>query len=302
MNAKSGRKRGLGMGLSALMGGADADGDVQSPDLEISPTSTLPVEHLRPSPYQPRRYFADDEIEALAQSIRSQGLVQPLVVRPVEGPGAGYEIVAGERRWRAAQRAGLHDVPVIVRELSDQQALELALIENVQRQDLTAIEEATAYRRLIDEFGHTQDALARALGKSRSHVANTLRLLHLPDSVRAMLERGELSAGHARALLACDEPERIAGQVAAAGLNVRQTEELVRRAAAGTVTSPPSKSRPRDVNITALEQDLRSRLGLRVDIKPKGRQGGVISFAYSTLDQLDGLLRRFDRESTGGDA
>ncbi|WGF87342.1 ParB/RepB/Spo0J family partition protein [Marinivivus vitaminiproducens] len=292
MTAKAGRKRGLGMGLSALMGGADAD--IETGGSEAPPPSTLPIEHLRPSPHQPRRYFADDEIEALAQSIRSQGLVQPLVVRP---SGTSFEIVAGERRWRAAQRAGLHDVPVVIRELNDQQALELALIENVQRQDLTPIEEASAYRRLIDDFGHTQDALARALGKSRSHVANTLRLLHLPEPIRAMMERGELSAGHARALLACDEPERIAQQVVAGGLNVRQTEDLVRRAAAGTTTRPPVAARPRDVNITTLEQDLRSRLGLRVDIKPKGRQGGVISFAYSTLDQLDGLLRRIEREA-----
>lgn len=290
------RKRGLGMGLSALLG-TDALAEDAGADGAPGAVERMPIERLRPSPLQPRRHFDHEELEALAASIRARGLIQPIVVRRAPGPASAgdHEIVAGERRWRACQLAGLHEAPVVVRELSDKEALELALIENVQRRDLSALEEADAYRRLIDEFGHGQEALGAALGKSRSHVANTLRLLGLPEAVRRMVEAGELTAGHARALLATDEPERLAKEVATRGLSVRQTEELVRKAAAGPAAA--NGARARDANVASLESDLRARLGLKVEIKPRGK-GGVISFGYTTSDQLDGLLRRINEGGT----
>ena len=192
-------------------------------------SQNVPIEFLRPSPLQPRRRFDEAELEALADSIRERGILQPLLVRPAASGAAGYEIVAGERRWRAAQRAGLHEVPAVVRELSDQETLELALVENLQRADLSPLEEAQAFRRLIDEFGHTQEELATGVGKSRSHVANTLRLLALPAAVQALVEDGSLTAGHARALIGCADAERLARAVIERGLNVRETEALVRR-------------------------------------------------------------------------
>jgi ParB family chromosome partitioning protein len=277
-----GRRRGLGMGLSALLGTSE---DLPPPAGE-SP-SRVPIEFLEPSPLQPRRSFAENELEALADSIRAKGVMQPLLVRPAGESGTRYEIVAGERRWRAAQLAGLHELPVLVRTLSDRETLEVALIENVQRQDLSPLEEAEGYRRLIDDFGHTQDALAGAVGKSRSHIANLLRLLGLPEQVRRMLEEGALSAGHARALLCAGEPEALARSVVARGLNVRQTEALVRTEslrAAG-----PGKGE-RDPNTATLERDLSARLGLKVSIKAKGG-GGTLSIAFGSSDQLDGLIR-----------
>jgi ParB family chromosome partitioning protein len=268
------------MGLSALLGGApDLLGDGGRPDAQH-----VPIEFLRPSPVQPRRRFGEAELEGLARSIRDQGVLQPLLVRPAAG-AAGYEIVAGERRWRAAQRAGLHELPVVVRELSDRAALELALVENLQRQDLGPLEEAEAYRRLIEEFGHSQEELGRALGRSRSHIANMMRLLGLPPAVRAMVEDGSLSAGHARALLAATAPERLALKVATEGLSVRQTEALVRRSNAG----PPRPAS--DADIAMLERDLSQRLGLRVAIRRSGR-GGSVTLRFSRLEQLDALLRR----------
>jgi ParB family transcriptional regulator, chromosome partitioning protein len=282
------RRRGLGMGLQALLGGdasllreADAPGQ-QAP-------RSVGVAFLRPSRFQPRRQFDAVEMEALAASIRAKGVIQPLLVRRIGDAGEGYEIVAGERRWRAAQAAGLHEVPVVVREMSDGDALEAALIENIQRADLNPIEEAMGYRRLLDEFGHTQEELAKVVGRSRSHVANTMRLLALPEEVREMVESGRLSAGHARALIGAADPIALAREVLARGLNVRQTEALARAA----VESPPPPRPPRgvDPNIESLERDLSERLGLRVSLRAKGR-GGVLRIAYSSLDQLDGLLRR----------
>lgn len=277
-----GRRRGLGMGLSALLGTSE---DLPPPVGETP--SRVPIEFLEPSPLQPRRSFAENELAALADSIRAKGVMQPLLVRPAGDSGTRYEIVAGERRWRAAQLAGLHELPVLVRTLSDRETLEVALIENVQRQDLSPLEEAEGYRRLIDDFGHTQDALAGAVGKSRSHIANLLRLLGLPEEVRGMLEQGALSAGHARALLCARAPEALARSVVARGLNVRQTEALVRtesmRAAA------PRKAEP-DPNTATLERDLSARLGLKVRIKAKGG-GGTLSIAFGSSDQLDGLIR-----------
>lgn len=285
-DSKAARKRGLGMGLSALLGGPDA--------LTAEPVragvQTVPVELLHASPLQPRRRFDEDELVALADSVREKGVLQPLLVRPAtSGPGS-YEIVAGERRWRAAQLAGLHELPVVVRPLSDRETLEVALIENLQRTDLSPLEEAQGFRRLIDEFGHSQEELAAAIGKSRSHVANTLRLLGLPAAVQAMVQEGNLTAGHARALLGAPEPERLARQVIQQGLSVRETEELVRRE-----TARPRQSRGRrpdvDPNIKDLQDQLTTRLGLEVGIRA-ARQGGFVTIRFHDLDQLDGLVRR----------
>jgi ParB family chromosome partitioning protein len=279
------RRRGLGMGLSALLG----TGTETWPEPAAGTGRTVPIEHLRPSPFQPRRCFGEDDLEALTASIRVRGVMQPLLVRGDADGGTGQlEIVAGERRWRAAQRAGLHELPVIVLRLSDREALEVALVENVQRQDLSPLEEAEGYRRLIDEFGHTQEELASVLGKSRSHLANLLRLLGLPEAVRRMLEAGELSAGHARALLTAADPLRLAKAVVAQGLNVRQTEKLVQ-----TDASSPARraNATKDPNTRALERDLAGRLGLDVAIRPKG-SGGSLTIAYRTLDQLEDLIRR----------
>jgi ParB family chromosome partitioning protein len=268
------------MGLAALLGGGP-ELLAEAPRLEAQ---LVPTELLRPSGLQPRRRFAEAELDGLARSIRERGVLQPLLVRPAAG-AAGYEIVAGERRWRAAQRAGLHELPVVARVLDDRAALELALVENLQREDLGPLEEAAAYRRLIDELGHTQEALAEALGRSRSHIANTLRLLALPPAVRAMLDDGSLSAGHGRALLAAAEPERLALKVVVDGLNVRQTEALARRSAA------PLRPPAADPDLAMLERDLAERLGLRVAIRRSGR-GGSITLRFSRPEQLERLLRR----------
>jgi ParB family chromosome partitioning protein len=255
----------------------------------------VPVEFLRPSPVQPRRHFGEEELEALAASLREHGVLQPLRVRPAARGGAGYEIVAGERRWRAAQRAGLHEVPVVVRELGDREALELALVENVQRADLSPLEEAEAFRRLIDEFGHTQEVLAEAVGKSRSHVANTLRLLGLPPALREMLGDGRLTAGHARALLGSAEPERVAALVAEKDLNVRQTEELVRREAEQRPAPAPRAGgrEERSADVADLERQLTASLGLEVGMRSRGRgRGGVLTIRWRDEDQLSLLLGR----------
>ena len=286
-DAKAQRRRGLGMGLSALLGGGP---EGYASEGERVVTQSVPIEFLRASPFQPRRSFDEAELEALADSIREKGILQPLLVRPCASGAAGYEIVAGERRWRAAQRAGLHEVPAVVRTLSDQETLELALIENIQRSDLSPLDEAQAFRRLIDEFGHTQDELATAIGKSRSHIANTLRLLALPAAVQALMDGGSLSAGHARALLGSQEPERLARLVSERQLNVRETEELVRREAARPRQARP-RGRAEDPHVRELEERLTSSLGLEVGIRAKGK-GGMLTIHYHDLDQLDGLIRR----------
>ena len=277
-------RRQLGRGLAALFG--DADG--------VSPADPagqrcVPIELIRPGVFQPRRRFAEAELEALAQSIREKGILQPLLVRPLAGEEADFELVAGERRWRAAQRLGLHDVPVIVRSITDSEALEIALVENLQRENLSPLEEAEAYSRLMEEFGRSQANLAEAVGKSRSHVANTVRLLSLPAPVRRRLDEGELSAGHARALLAATDPAALAEEVVRRGLNVRATERLVQRRS----EIPALKRRPRDADTVALERELGALLGLRVALEPKKR-GGALTLHYASLDQLDrvlGLLR-----------
>jgi ParB family chromosome partitioning protein len=286
----------LGRGLAALFGevgtrlsgepGGARPGGAQPLGAQI-----VPIEAIRPSPFQPRRRFAEAELDELAQSIREKGIVQPLLVRPIADAAADFELVAGERRWRAAQLVGLHEVPVVIRPLGDSEALEIALVENLQREDLSPLEEAEAYSRLTREFGRSQAGLAEAVGKSRSHVANTLRLLALPAPVRKSLEEGALSAGHARALLGAPDPAALAVEVMRRGLNVRATETLVRRRAA---EPQPRKRSTRDADTVALEQELSVMLGLRVTLAPK-RRGGSLTLHYASLDQLDRvmvLLRR----------
>ena len=281
------RKRGLGRGLSALLG--DETEDYATLD-RVRLSKTVPIELLHPGDAQPRRHFDDDAIAALITSIREKGVLQPLLVRRHPAQTNEYEIVAGERRWRAAQGAGLTEVPVVIKELDDSEALELALIENVQREDLTAVEEAEGYQRLMEEFGHTQEALSQVIGKSRSHIANLLRLLTLPDLVQEMVNDGRLSAGHARALINTEAPSVWAELIVARGLSVRQTEQMVKKSAAA---GPKAALAPavRDPNIVALENDLSQLLGLKVLIKTKG-EGGTLDIAYATLEQLDDVLHR----------
>ncbi len=293
-------KRGLGRGLSALLGEpvsvATKGGVAASAAVEgaaAGGVKTLPVEFLRPGKYQPRMHFDQAAIDDLTQSVKEKGVIQPLLVRQLAENS--YEIIAGERRWRAAQAAMLHEVPVVVRELDDAEALELALIENLQRQDLTPLEEAEGFRRLMDEFQHTQEALARVLGKSRSHVANMIRLLGLPDPVKRMMDEGSLSAGHARALLTAEDPIGLAKQVVERGLNVRQTEKLAQEAAgavgsAGRTTTKADKPE-KDADVIALERSLSNLIGLQVTITQQLR-GGELSIHYNTLDQLDEVISR----------
>ena len=282
---------GLGRGLSALLGDSLAEAPIAgAPEGGGSGVRMLPVSSLVPDPNQPRRHFDEEALDELAKSIQARGLIQPIFVRP---HGHSYQIVAGERRWRAAQRARLHEVPVIVRELSDADTLEIALIENIQRQDLNAIEEAEGYARLIAEFGHTQEVLGRIVHKSRSHVANLLRLLELPQSVRQMVVDGSLDMGHARALIGAPDPDKLAREVVAKGLSVRDTERLARAAKPGT--SRKGEAPTRDADILALERQLGDVLGLNVKIN-HGAKGGTLTLAYSTLDQLDMVCQRLTGE------
>ena len=276
------RRRGLGRGLSALLGEEDA-----AP--EAAPR-TMRIDQLRPGRYQPRHQFDTAGIEALAQSIREKGVLQPLLVRRHPGLADAFEIVAGERRWRAAQLAQLHEVPVLLREIDDREALEIALVENLQRQDLSALEEAQAYQRLLDEFSHTQEAVAQAVGKSRSHVANTLRLLDLPAPVKQLLDEGKLTAGHARALLGAGDPLGLAAEVVRRGLNVRQVERLAKRSQAKPVQKA---GREKDADTRSVEHELTLALGMTVRIDPahNGR-AGTVSIAYQSLDQLGELIVR----------
>lgn len=275
----------LGRGLSALLGENTPAATAPATERQAR---TLPIGQISPAPFQPRRRFDDEALHALADSIRENGILQPILVRPRPGHPADYEIVAGERRWRAAQIAQLHDVPVQIRELSDREALEIALVENVQRQDLSPLEEAEGYRRLLDEFGNTQDDLARRVGKSRSHITNSIRLLGLPETVRKHLEEDKLTAGHARALLNATDPAALAILVMARGLNVRQTERLVKANQGGVRLRA---RREKDADTRALERDLTSRLGLTVSIDPHG-EGGTVVIRYRTLEQLDLVSQR----------
>jgi len=288
--SEEGNRR-LGRGLSALLGQENAD--YASLD-RVRTSKMVPIEHLQPGSVQPRRHFGDAELKSLAESIRANGILQPILVRRRANSPSNYEIVAGERRWRAAQLANLHEVPVVIRELEDREALEIALVENLQRENLSPIEEAEGYRRLMEEFKNTQETLAEHVGKSRSHVANTLRLLSLPEEIRGMLDRGELSAGHARPLLTAPDALELAKRVVAEGLSVRETERLA--LAVKALKREKKAPKARDADTIALERDLSNLLGLKVSIAFDG-SGGTLAIKYKTLEQLDGLLQRLTKSA-----
>lgn len=281
-------KKKLGRGLSALLG--DTGADYASLD-QVRSAKPVAIELLHPGRYQPRHYMNQDAVEALADSIRDKGVLQPLLVRRhPEDPNA-FEIIAGERRWRAAQLAKLHEVPVIIKDFDDQTTLEVAVIENVQREDLSAIEEADAYQRLMDEFDHTQEDVSALVGKSRSHVANTLRLLSLEPKIRKLIEEGLLSAGHARTLIGVENGYRIAQQIIERNLSVREAELMARQKSEGTKPKKKAAPKSKDVDTIALERDLTNTLGLGVTIDGKGEKG-ALKIAYENLDQLDMLIDR----------
>jgi len=288
-----GKRQGLGRGLSALLGEDVVDyatGDVARGRKDV------PVERLRPGRHQPRRKFDDEEAAALANSVREHGVLQPIIVRRIDGKVDGaetFEIVAGERRWRAAQEAQLHQVPVVIKELSDTNVLEVALIENLQREDLSPLEEAGGYQRMMEEFGHTQERVARSIGRSRSHLANRLRLLTLPDTVKEMLDDGRLSAGHARALVGLEDAEKLAKRIVNNGLSVRQAERLANGGGASRFgKSSTGEAVPKNADTLALEKDISAAVGLPMTIHHKGQTGGHVRIAYSTLEQLDDICRR----------
>ncbi len=305
----------LGRGLSALFGDSDAGYQPPPAPAALRPAATerggtgnrqLPVTWLQPGKFQPRKFFDQTSLDELADSIREHGVLQPLLVRPIGTEK--YEIIAGERRWRAAQAAGVHEVPVVVRELSDEKALEISIIENIQRQDISALEEADAYQRLIAEFHYTQEKLAKIIGKSRSHIANTMRLSNLPDNVKALLNEGAISAGHARALLVAEDPLGLAQEIIRDKLSVREVEARVRKPvpeadhqslvaelANATTTSHVRQSTivtTLDANTLALERDLTNALGLKVNLNAHSDGSGAITIAYKTLDQLEDLLQK----------
>jgi ParB family transcriptional regulator, chromosome partitioning protein len=285
MNANPDRPRGLGRGLSALIG--DEAAAVKGEPVAKKDLRSLPVAFLQPGRFQPRKTFDEQPLTDLAASIREKGVLSPILVRPIGTDR--YEIVAGERRWRAAQIAKLHDVPVVVRELADDQALEIAIIENVQRTDLNVIEEGAAYEELITRFGRTQEEVAREVGKSRPHVANTIRLLRLPEAVKAWIREGKLTAGHARTLLAEADPEARARELIAGGMTVRQAEQR------SVSKKKPGGKLTKDPNIADLETSISNRLGLKVQIIHKGDKGGEMKISYKTLEQLDELTRRLSK-------
>ena len=303
------RSRGLGRGLSALLGEGDAvdaardmEGAEGSASRGSSVVRIIPIELIEPNPDQPRKTFNEAELAELAESIAEKGLLQPLLVRPMEGRTERYQIVAGERRWRAAQRARLHEAPCVVRELTDRETLEIAIVENVQRSDLNAVEEARAFRQLVETFGHTQEDVARAVGKSRAHVANTLRLLALPSVVLDRLAAGEISAGHARAVATAPDPAALVDEIVSKGLSVRAAESLARKTAGrserkGGPTPPPPLEK--DADTRALEADLAARLGLEVEILHRGERG-ELRIQYASLEQLDEVCRRLSQDAHSG--
>ncbi len=294
MADKQDRKRGLGRGLSALM--ADVAETETAAARGTAAERLVPIERISPNPDQPRKRFDQTELDDLAASIKEKGIIQPLIVRTRDD--GSFEIVAGERRWRASQIAKLHELPVIVRSFTDVEVLEVAIIENIQRADLNSVEEAAGYRQLMDKFGHTQEKMAEALGKSRSHIANLLRLLNLPEPVLEMLRAGELSAGHARALVPADDPLKLAKQIIKGGLSVRATEALVKKDQAGTGDNIFSKDSPKlkvekDADTKALEGDLSANLGMKVELSHKpGQEAGQMIVHYRSLDDLDELCRK----------
>ena len=301
--ADNSAKNRLGRGLAALIGDVDIAPKPGLQPVEMKADIMAPIELVRANPNNPRRLFLDSELQDLTQSIAEHGIVQPILVRSISGVdlgGAKYEIIAGERRWRAAQKAGLHDIPILIREVEDRQALEIAIIENVQRTDLNAVEEASGYRQLMSEYDYSQKDLAQIIGKSRSHVANTLRLLKLPPNVREMITSGELSAGHARTLITSDDPLTLAKLIIKDGLSVRQAETLAQAPANAPVdletksaksdNSPPNRS----ADILALENRLRDVLGLKVSVSFKKNGSGDVRVHYKDLEQLDDICRRLE--------
>ncbi|MCK0141358.1 ParB/RepB/Spo0J family partition protein [Aliiroseovarius sp. F20344] len=288
--SKSQKNRGLGRGLSALM--ADVAVEEPTKDASSEPRRAdmmVPIEKISPNPEQPRRTFTQEQLDDLAASIKEKGVIQPLIVRPKPQSDDEYEIVAGERRWRASQMAKLHQVPVVIREYNDTEALEVAIIENIQRADLNAIEEAAGYRDLMDRFGHTQEKVSEALGKSRSYIANLLRLLNLPGDVQAFVRDGKLSAGHARTLVTAENPSALAREIISKGLSVRAAEKLAK----GPSLSKPRQTNPKsekDADTKALESDLSAATGMKVQIDHKaGGEAGTVTIRYQSLDQLDDI-------------
>lgn len=294
MSDKRVKPRGLGRGLSALM----ADVSVTEPKSDAGsprrPDMMIPIEKVFPNPDQPRRSFTPEQLEELSASIKEKGIIQPLIVRERPGHDGQYEIVAGERRWRAAQMAQLHSIPVLVREFDDIEVLEVAIIENIQRADLNAVEEAAGYRQLMEKFGHTQEKLSEVLGKSRSYIANLVRLLNLPDEVQDYVRQGKLSAGHARALITVDDPISLARRVISGNLSVRETEKLAKGPKEPVSSAPKSTPRKieKDADTRALEGDLSANLGMKVAIDHNsGQESGKITISYNNLEQLDEVCR-----------
>jgi len=276
----------LGRGLAALMG--DVGDETRAPE-KARPQRRVPIEFLKPNPRNPRRSFSEAELDGLAASIKERGIIQPVVVRALEASSDHYEIIAGERRWRAAQRAGLHEIPIVPLEATDSQALELAIIENVQRSDLNPLEEGAGYQMLASEYEHSHDQIAKLVGKSRAHVTNTMRLLKLPEPVKAYIREGKISAGAARSLIGSPDPERIAREIVQRGLNVRQAEALAKDR---TPARPGTKTaQQKHADTLALERRLSDQLGLKVKLTQRGA-GGVLTIEFRDLDQLDDLLRR----------
>ncbi len=284
------KSRGLGRGLSALMSDVATEDAPQTAPKR--PDLVVPIEQVQPNPDQPRRTFAEDALKELAASIAEKGIIQPLIVRQSPADTDLYEIVAGERRWRAAQMAKLHDIPVLLRDYDDTEVLEIAIIENIQRADLNPVDEAAGYKQLMDRFGHTQDKLASALGKSRSHIANLLRLLNLPEEVQNYLISGQLSAGHARALVGHDQAVALAREVIQRNLSVRETEQLAKKGPAIKKRAVPGAPVPKDADTVQIENELSATLSMKVTIDhPAGSEGGKMVINYKSLEQLDDLLR-----------
>ena len=277
-------KKGLGRGLSSLMGDTET---TQTKNTNVSQETKIPIANLKPSPSQPRRLFNKNSINELADSIKAKGLVQPLVVRPSPSDANNYEIIAGERRWRAAQIAQLHEVPVVIRNFNDTEALEIAIIENVQRSDLSPIEEAAGYKRLIENHGHTQEDLSGIVGKSRSHIANIIRLLSLPQSIQDMITEGKISSGHARAIMNSALPEQLAEKIINENLSVRDAENLAKDKK-GII----KKLKLKDPDTIDLENKISEKLGLTININHKGKKGGSIKIDYKTLDQLEMITQK----------
>ncbi len=301
--AKS-ERRGLGRGLSALMADVDPAPETKSMAPAGSarkPETFIDIALIAPNPDQPRRSFPEEAMAELANSIREKGIIQPLILRRSPRDPNGYEIVAGERRWRAAQRAKLHQVPAIVRDLDDTEVLEIAIVENIQRADLDPIDEASGYRQLMDRFGHTQEQMAEALGKSRSHIANMLRLLNLPEPVQGLLRIGDISMGHARALLAADDPWALAQDVIKRDLSVRDVEKLVKDGKQGTAKRTPPSKPEKDADTRQIEKDLSAALGMKVSIDHMpGSEKGVLTVRYKDLEQLDEVCRRLSATIDAG--